>query len=459
LEEGHAKAAAPAAVQSLGEHHATAEAAAAVPALEEGHGKAAASSAVQAEEEALAKAAAPAVVQSLEACQAKAAASAAVQAEEEALAKAAAPAAVPAFEEGHAKAAAPAAVQSLGEHHATAEAAAVMPYLEDCHEKAAESARDGTVLVQSGQNIIDSAGGNGLKEAMPVTAASCVVGAPSSERGALDLSGDAAGSLAAAAHQSTTEVVEVWSAQGCAAPAASRVPARSADDSEASGYQHRSTAGASDLSLGAVNSSQHTAMNDTLRDLSSQASDIKATGETPLSPICTALENALKTGLDGSGDWSVRPRVMLKPRVTFSRNGMRCHEAMPDDDVGRFCGIMDDKEGGVGEGPASDRTTDHSFVDDKVGPSRTVADTAETRAVAPMSFGALGPDPMLVWKASVLRTLRGANDCAMTVTALAALVPNMTPGTSYAEQLQTHLVDRLLAKWVIENESLQLCCP
>jgi hypothetical protein len=77
------------------------------------------------------------------------------------------------------------------------------------------------------------------------------------------------------------------------------------------------------------------------------------------------------------------------------------------------------------------------------------------RGVANNAYSVM-PDPMLAWKAAVLRTLRSTQDGAMTVTSLAALVPNPEPGSSYAAYLQTHLVDRELAKWVVQNESIQL---
>jgi hypothetical protein len=69
---------------------------------------------------------------------------------------------------------------------------------------------------------------------------------------------------------------------------------------------------------------------------------------------------------------------------------------------------------------------------------------------------AVGPDPMMAWKAEVLRTLRNAEDHAMTIASLAALATNPVPGTSYSSHLQEHLVDRKLAIWVVENESIQL---
>ena len=66
------------------------------------------------------------------------------------------------------------------------------------------------------------------------------------------------------------------------------------------------------------------------------------------------------------------------------------------------------------------------------------------------------PDPVLAWKAAALRALRESDDGAMTIAALAAYAPNPEPGSSYVAHLQTHLVDRLLARWVVEGESIQL---
>lgn len=56
----------------------------------------------------------------------------------------------------------------------------------------------------------------------------------------------------------------------------------------------------------------------------------------------------------------------------------------------------------------------------------------------------------------VLRALRTAEDSAMTVCSLAALAPNPVVGTPYADHLNEHLINRDLAKWVVEKESIQL---
>ena len=87
--------------------------------------------------------------------------------------------------------------------------------------------------------------------------------------------------------------------------------------------------------------------------------------------------------------------------------------------------------------------------------ARVQAASCNSEAPPPNPY-ATGPDPVLAWKAQVLRTLRGARDGAMTVGALAALAPNPEPGTSFAQHLQEHLIDRLLAKWVVEGEAVQL---
>lgn len=69
---------------------------------------------------------------------------------------------------------------------------------------------------------------------------------------------------------------------------------------------------------------------------------------------------------------------------------------------------------------------------------------------------AVGPDPLMVFKADVLRALRGAEGNTMSTAELSAQVQNPAPDTPFTQHLQELLVDRQLAKWVVENESLQL---
>lgn len=56
----------------------------------------------------------------------------------------------------------------------------------------------------------------------------------------------------------------------------------------------------------------------------------------------------------------------------------------------------------------------------------------------------------------VLRALRGAEDNTVTMESLEGLAPNPIPGSSYSDHLNEHLIGRGLAKWVVENESVQL---
>lgn len=65
-------------------------------------------------------------------------------------------------------------------------------------------------------------------------------------------------------------------------------------------------------------------------------------------------------------------------------------------------------------------------------------------------------DPMMVWKADVLRALRGAEDRTMDISALFSQAPNPNPGIEYSQLVQEHLVNRLLVKWTVENETVQL---
>lgn len=62
-------------------------------------------------------------------------------------------------------------------------------------------------------------------------------------------------------------------------------------------------------------------------------------------------------------------------------------------------------------------------------------------------------EPLLV---QVLRALRAADDSTMTIGSLAALAPIPIEGSSYSDHLHEHLIDRKLAKWVVDNESIQL---
>ena len=62
---------------------------------------------------------------------------------------------------------------------------------------------------------------------------------------------------------------------------------------------------------------------------------------------------------------------------------------------------------------------------------------------------------MLAGKAAVLRTLRGAEDSAMTVNTLAALAPAPVEG-KYAAHLQEHLVTGCWPNGVVVGASLQL---
>lgn len=68
----------------------------------------------------------------------------------------------------------------------------------------------------------------------------------------------------------------------------------------------------------------------------------------------------------------------------------------------------------------------------------------------------IGVDPVMVWKADVMRALRAADDRSMAVSTLAAQAANPEPATAYHQLVQEHLIDRQLAKWVVENETVQL---
>lgn len=68
----------------------------------------------------------------------------------------------------------------------------------------------------------------------------------------------------------------------------------------------------------------------------------------------------------------------------------------------------------------------------------------------------LGLDPVLVWKAAVLRALRSADEGLLTISSLSIQAPSPAPEKPYSEHVREHIVGRLLAKWVVENESIQL---
>jgi hypothetical protein len=82
---------------------------------------------------------------------------------------------------------------------------------------------------------------------------------------------------------------------------------------------------------------------------------------------------------------------------------------------------------------------------------------ASSALASPVDFEAeMGLDPVMVWKADALRALSNAPNCTLTLGGLEAKVANPSPENSYMSLVQENLVERNLAKWVVENESIQL---
>jgi hypothetical protein len=162
----------------------------------------------------------------------------------------------------------------------------------------------------------------------------------------------------------------------------------------------------------------------------------------------------------GGGTRAARTSTLRSIRSNMSVSmGNRNRAAVSDDEAERIVALMDAADGGGGSG-GNDEGYGAEGEDDYAPQQPSLESVATCGAEPPPATGdahVAAPDPMLAWKAEALRALRGTADGAMTVGALAALAPNPEPGSSYAAHLQTHLIDRLLARWVVEGESIQLC--
>lgn len=150
----------------------------------------------------------------------------------------------------------------------------------------------------------------------------------------------------------------------------------------------------------------------------------------------TAIVDAAVTSDAGNGP-APSPsgrRVVLS--VKSMRHGVRA-PSLNDAEADNYVSIMDSR-------PASRAASDAEESDAEV-----------EHLPAPSRPSLFAPDPMMVWKASAMRNLREADDKAMTITMLNACAPNPTPGTPYRQLVQEYLVDRVLATWIVQGESVQ----
>jgi hypothetical protein len=324
----------------------------------------------------------------------------------------------------------------------------------------AESSPGGFVV--RARDACDKHGDTAAEDKMqPFSSAASSAGTTSSAPG-WPCAQDSATTCTNAATGQTPNTVGLWCAQGGAPSTAGHVPAVSKDNSDEFLSAPQPTACLTDVvrepltlprtrhddndaTEPSKDASRQVALKDILEDLPAPTPNAEtphhcmmatlAPTMPPECPISSALQNALKSLTNNEpDDEPLHPRSVNSSRVAAFSRGGRSREAISDDDAGRLCLLMDT------ESPA------------------TVSEPGHTTPTSPYGGFTISPAPYLSWKAGVLRVLRGAPDHAITITALAALMPNPTPGTSYAAQVQTHLVDRLLAKWVVENESLMLYC-
>lgn len=79
---------------------------------------------------------------------------------------------------------------------------------------------------------------------------------------------------------------------------------------------------------------------------------------------------------------------------------------------------------------------------------------ADAPEVVPM----IGPDPIMAWKAEIMRTLRAAGDKAVKVETLLGMVPHpeCAAGGEYRQQLEDHVISRNLAAWAEDGYAIQL---
>ena len=162
------------------------------------------------------------------------------------------------------------------------------------------------------------------------------------------------------------------------------------------------------------------------------ASGRSSQAQTPFSDAHDAAAAALEAGQSSDDDDAPPPLRVVDAKRSITLDRANTRDPVSDNEADDLVALMDSAQ------PISSDGSDGSA------------------AAAPRNPYATGPDPMLAWKATVLRTLRQTDDGAMTVATLAALAPNPVEGSSYTDHLQEHLIDRVLAKWVVQGESVQL---
>ena len=156
-----------------------------------------------------------------------------------------------------------------------------------------------------------------------------------------------------------------------------------------------------------------------------------------------------KSGEEGEQAQPVARSITGKMSISIMPRRGRSF-AVNDDDAEQMVALMDTNNAGDDGSTEAGLAPAHSESQDS---KTSNTEGAEQHASSVTAFTV---NPVLEWKAAAMRALRSAPDGALTVTTLAALVPNPFSNTSYAGHLQEHLIDRLLARWVVVNESLQL---